>query len=33
MVFNSWSFIFAFLPVTLCGTFLLARRGPVAAQY
>ena len=33
MVFNSWSFIFAFLPVALCGTFLLARRGPVAAQY
>src|SRR6202020_1285472 len=33
MVFNSWSFLFAFLPVVLCGTFLLARRGAVAAEY
>ncbi len=33
MLFNSYVFIFGFLPVTLAGCFLLARRaGPVAAQ-
>jgi D-alanyl-lipoteichoic acid acyltransferase DltB (MBOAT superfamily) len=33
MLFNSYAFIFAFLPATLAGCFLLARSaGPVAAQ-
>jgi D-alanyl-lipoteichoic acid acyltransferase DltB (MBOAT superfamily) len=33
MLFNSYAFVFAFLPATLAGCFLLARRaGPAAAQ-
>jgi D-alanyl-lipoteichoic acid acyltransferase DltB (MBOAT superfamily) len=32
VVFNSYQFLFAFLPVVLAGTFLLARIGPGAAQ-
>jgi alginate O-acetyltransferase complex protein AlgI len=32
VVFNSYQFLFGFLPVVLTGTFLLARIGPGAAQ-
>ncbi len=32
MVFNSYAFLFGFLPVVLTGTFLLARIGAAAAQ-
>jgi D-alanyl-lipoteichoic acid acyltransferase DltB (MBOAT superfamily) len=32
MIFNSFPFLFAFLPVVLTGTFLLARAGAGAAQ-
>jgi D-alanyl-lipoteichoic acid acyltransferase DltB (MBOAT superfamily) len=33
VVFNSYQFLFGFLPAVLTGTFLLARIGPAAAQY
>jgi len=33
MIFNSWQFLFAFVPVVLTGTFLLARLGAAAAQF
>lgn len=33
MIFNSYQFLFAFLPVVLTGTFLLARVSAGAAQY
>jgi alginate O-acetyltransferase complex protein AlgI len=33
VIFNSYQFLFAFLPVVLTGTFLLARISPGAAQY
>ncbi len=32
MLFNSWVFLFAFLPVTLAGFFVLGRRSPFAAS-
>ena len=32
VIFNSYQFLFAFLPVVLAGTFLLARIGAGAAQ-
>ena len=31
MIFNSYQFLFGFLPIVLIGTFLLARIGPGAA--
>src|SRR3954463_6888952 len=33
MIFNSYQFLFAFLPAALAGTFVLARHGAAAAQY
>lgn len=33
MIFNSYQFLFAYLPVVLAGTFLLARFGAGAAQF
>jgi alginate O-acetyltransferase complex protein AlgI len=33
MIFNSYQFLFAYLPVVLTGTFLLARIGAGAAQF
>ena len=32
MIFNSFQFLFAYLPLVLAGTFLLARFGADAAQ-
>src|SRR5580704_8869054 len=33
MIFNSYQFLFAYLPVALTGTFLLARISATAAQF